>query len=79
MKMTEEFNLSEKIEDGDAMYNASNTKATCIFTEDVKEFIRLITSEIHNAIDMPHTTESEILALDFVWKLIDKLAGDKFK
>jgi len=70
--MAEEFDLSEKI------CNRQGIQIVKAYDEeDIKEFIRRLHEEIHSAKDMPRTTKAEIHTLDWVDKLIDKLAGSK--
>ena len=56
------------------MYNVSNTEATCIFTEDVKEFIRLLKEEIKTGF---RPIKRVLTSFEDLEPIIDKLAGQK--
>ena len=68
-----EFNLSEKIKDGDWMYEGSNTSQKCYSEEDVKEFIKLLKEEIERMRRLNFDKDIQF-DIDYV---IDKLAGEK--
>ena len=42
-----------------------------------KEFIKRLKKELHSASDMPETTSKQVIAFDWVRRIIDKLAGEK--
>jgi hypothetical protein len=74
--MTNEFNLSEKITD-----QTDPRIGSCIVTEDVKEFIRLLKEELNSkkveikANSRAGKTWNNIIELHL--NTIDKLAGEK--
>ncbi len=68
--MSEEFNLSEKIDLDYSVYDMEGV----ISTEDVKEFIKQLKEEISNPEMHLKKTDVEIILEE-----IDKLAGEKLK
>lgn len=68
---SKEFCLNDEVRD--CPCNKCNSKV--IYLEDVREFIRLLHNEFHIAKDIETTTIQQIRTLDWVDKIIDKLAG----
>jgi len=84
--MSKEKTLSDKIADGDAMYNVSNTEAKCVFIEDIKDFIKkfkekikingnLHTESCDECNKIKRTNRHE----NMIFEIMDELVGEKFK
>jgi len=73
-----EFNLSDKVIDGDDMYNISNTTAKAIILDDVKEFIKRLKEELKTDLTGCFTSQKQCDEWnEDTNRIIDKLAGDK--
>lgn len=74
-----EFNLSKKVQ--------FDTIETYYLEEDVKEFIRLLKEELKKTKGMNHTLIKQIdigeydkfVSINRIFRIIDKLAGEKLK
>lgn len=83
--MKKEFNLSEKIKDMD-LSNDPDIYNYGLNVEDVKEFIRLLKEEVRLTPNRDDKVKATLLLTDMggigkaeLYKIIDKLAGEKLK
>lgn len=74
--MEDNWSLSDKINTVPGLDGGEDIELD-IDIEDVKEFIRLLHNEFHIAKDIETTTAQQIITLDWVDRIIDKLAGSK--